>query len=78
MAILQRNVSYAKEIDDFMLLLVSVVKDAKAGLPITNELGQLLVVLSGLGQLGDEVKDLKTVEETVGYRIGDLINALIG
>lgn len=83
MAIEKRQVEYAKEIDDVAVLLVDIVRKAREGVdPATIASGSitnLVTALSGVDQLDDEVRaNRKVALQTIGYRTGDLTDAILG
>lgn len=77
-----KNVLYAKEVDDVMVLLTELVADIKAkknlAVIASENLPNLFAALSGVDQVGAELNsNPKVVVETIGYRLGDLIDALL-
>jgi hypothetical protein len=82
MAIEQKQINYAREIDDVVWLLVSLVKDIKAGKTIpevvAGSVSSLVAALNGLDQLDDEIAANKQVAfQTIGYRVGELAGAIL-
>ena len=80
--IAKREVEYAKELDDVAALLVHVVKEAKAGKPAaeiaSGSVAKLIDALAGVDQLPEEFKHRGIVFSTLGYRIGELSDAILG
>ena len=81
MGIQTKQVEYAKEIDDVLVLVVELVKDIKAKKDMSalaaENLPNLMNAIGGLDQVGDEFKNKQVVLSTVGYRVGELGGALI-
>lgn len=73
-----RSVSYAKEVDDVMVLMVAVVKNRKNKEDLSKLMGDLMTAIVGIEQVDDELvaNRLATVE-TIGYRMGDLVDAFL-
>jgi hypothetical protein len=83
MAVEQRQVMIAKEVDDVALLLVEIVKQVKSGKPVAEMaagvMDELVQAISGVDQIDDEWKeDRSAVMATMGYRLGELTDAIIG
>lgn len=81
MAIAQRTVDYAVEVDALLALVNLIATDAKAKKSpsdiAVDALPKLISVLSGISGLGDELSANKSaVEKTVGYRAGELVSIL--
>lgn len=82
MAIQQKQVDYAKESDDVMVLLIGLVKGIKAKKSAadlaSSELAALMDAISGADQIPAEEKASPVVElQTVGYRFGELVAAIV-
>lgn len=82
MAILKKEVQYAKEVDDVCVALVGFVKDLKAKKPVgdilSGSMPKLIDAISGVDQIGDEEKASRAVFlETILYRVGELADALL-
>lgn len=82
MAIEQKQVEYAKEVDDVLVLLVELVKDVKAkkdlGAIAAENLPNLMAAITGADQVGAEVQANKAVVlQTVGHRLGDLASVFV-
>ena len=79
--IAQKEVSYAKEIDDVLVLVVELVKDIKAKKGVSEiaseNIANLMAALSGIDQANEEMKNKAVVLQTIGYRLGDLAAALV-
>jgi len=83
MAIIKREIDVAKEADDVMIFVVELVKDIKAkkavGEIVSGSLNNLITAIDGVAGVKEEIAaNREVVVETVGYRSGELINALIG
>lgn len=82
MAIEKKEVSYAKELDDCMVLVVELIKDIKAKKGVSElmseNLGNLIAAIGGIDQVAGELESNKEVAlETIGFRVGELSNALL-
>lgn len=77
-----REVQFCKEADDVLALLVNLVADIKAGKNagaiMSENVSGLIEAVSGCDQIGVEEKNRKVFMETIGYRTGDLADALLG
>lgn len=83
MAIQKKEIEYSKETDDCMVLVVELFKDIKAGKSAAalaaENLGQLMEAVNGVNQVGSEVEENRKVAlQTIGYRTGELTDALLG
>lgn len=82
MATAQRTVNYSVELDSLLVIVESIVRDVVAKKPIGEVIGSafpaLLTALSQIQALQDELKDKKTVEETIGFRAGELVSVVTG
>lgn len=82
MAIETKQIEYAKEIDDATKLLVELVADLRAKKSISEiaaeNIPNLLAALDGIDQVDDEFEENRKVAlATVGYRAGELTDALL-
>lgn len=82
MAIIQVQVSKAQEVDALLGIVVDLITKFKSGeTPLqigSEELIPLVAAITGLGQVASELSaDPKTVAETVGAKLGDLVAAFI-
>ena len=82
MAIEDRNVKVAKEIDDIMLLVPEIVRQIRAGKGLAElasmEFSALVAAVQGLDQVSAELKaDRKVVLQTIGYRSGEIADAFL-
>jgi hypothetical protein len=80
---LSKQVDYMKELDEAMVFFIAVTKDAKAGKSAAEigaaELPKFLAAIQGIDQMDDEIaQDRKVALQTIGYRLGELIDALLG
>lgn len=78
----QKQVDYAVEVNNLLDIIVKLVEDVKAkktGAEIAADLFiSVIPAVAGIAQLGPEVaQNPKVVAETVGYRLGDVISALV-
>lgn len=78
----KKEVQYAKEIDDVLVLVNVLVADIKEKKPITEIatdcLPKLMTAIDGIAGVKEELAANKEVAlETVGYRVGELTNTLI-
>jgi hypothetical protein len=77
----QKQIDFCKEFDDCLALVVNILKAMKAKKPVAeiaaSELPDLMNALSGLDQIGDELKNKKVMLETIGLRIADIVDALV-
>lgn len=81
MAIETKQVEVAKEMDDVMVLVCTLVRDIKAKKSpaelASGNLKNLMDAISGLDQIAEEATHKKVALQTIGYRVGDLADALI-
>lgn len=82
MAIQKKEVEFAKEIDDCLVLAVELVKDIKAGKPVaeiaSHALPNLIGAINGIDGAKAELEANKAVVmSTVGSRMGELAGALL-
>lgn len=82
MGIQTRQESFAKELDDVLLLIVNIIKKVKAGTPISDiaagELQDLVNAVAGVDQVTAEFNESPEVAlRTATARIGELIAALV-
>ena len=77
----KKEVEYAKEVDDVLILVIELVKDIKAKKAIAEIAAEnfpnLIAALSGLDSAPEELKNKAVALETIGYRLGDLANAFL-
>lgn len=79
MAIQKREVEFAKEADDVILLVIELVKNRKEQAPITDLLDELMSAIGGIGDVTAEASEhRKVLLQTIGYRAGELADAFIG
>lgn len=81
MAVEQRNVSVAKEVDDVLALVVHVVKEVKAGKSAgdiaSGSVAKLIAAMAGVDAVKDELAQSKgAVYNTVALRVSELVDAL--
>lgn len=82
MAIQKKEVEYAKEIGDVMVLIVELVKDVKAKKAMSElmseNLPHLINAIGGVDQVPAEIAEHKVVAlQTVGLHIGELAAAIL-
>jgi phosphoglycerate dehydrogenase-like enzyme len=80
--IAKKEVEYAKEIDDVMVMIIELVKDLKAKKGVAElaaeNLPNLMNAMSGLDQLDEELAASKSVAmSTIGFRVGELAGELV-
>jgi len=83
MATEQIQVNVAKEIDDVMELVVSLVRDLKAKKPmndiLSGNLSLLMDAIGGIDQLDDEMSAERSAAlASIGLRTGELVDVLLG
>lgn len=78
----KKEIEYSKETDDVLVAIVELVKDVRAKKPISQLAGEnlqnLINAVGGADQIPDEEKDRKVFLQTIGYRTGELADALLG
>lgn len=77
-----KQVAFAKEVDDFGVLLVGIATDVKAGKPVgevlTSAVAKVVEALAGIDQVDDELSENRKVTfQTVGYRLGELLDVVL-
>lgn len=78
MAVLKKEVEYAKEIDDCLVLFCEAVRNRKNKEDLTNLMDELMNALGGIDQVDDEVTLARKVAfQTIGYRTGELAEAFL-
>ena len=82
MGIEQKELKYAKEIGDVMVLAVELIKDLKAKKDMASvaaeNLPLLMAAVDKADQIDDEVAaDKDAVLATVGYHVGELAGAFL-
>lgn len=82
MAIKQKQIDYSDAADNIAVLLVTIITQIKAKQSVGQIVAQSLEPLMAAVQTGADLSaDLqanrKAVEETIGYRLGDIVDALI-
>jgi hypothetical protein len=79
MAIVQKQVGVAKEVDDIMVLIIEVVKNRQHKDNLADLLPSFMNAINGADQIGSELKlDRKAVLQTVGLRVAELTEAFLG
>lgn len=83
MSLQSRQVDYSKELDDVALLLVTVVRDIRAGKSAAelaaDAFPKLIEALNGVDAVPGELKEnLEVSLQTMGYRLGELVGAVLG
>lgn len=82
MSIQKKEVEYAKEVDDVMVLVLELLKDIKEKKPVATlaleNLQNLMNAMNGLDQVDEEVKANKAVVlATVGGRMGEIAGVFV-
>lgn len=83
MSVQIKQVEYAKEVDDVLVAIVHIVSEIKAGKSIVDlgasALPKLIDAVGGVDQVSEEViLHRKVALQTVGYRTGELADAILG
>lgn len=77
----KKEIEFNKETDDVMVLVIGLVKDIKAKKPMgeiaASNLSNLIQAINSADQIAAESKDHLVEFQTVGYRLGELIEAII-
>ena len=71
----KREINIAREIDDVFVLVIEVIKVVRNGGEYTNLIDELINAVNGIDDIPEELKDLKAVINTVGVRVGDIVEA---
>jgi len=78
----KKEIEFSKETDDVLVLLVELVKDIREKKSATQLMGEnlqnLINAIGNADQIPDENKDRKIFLQTIGYRTGELADALLG
>ncbi|TXG77621.1 hypothetical protein E6Q11_02510 [Candidatus Dojkabacteria bacterium] len=82
MGIEKKEVEYAKELDDVLVLMIELAKDIKAGKDValiaSENLPGLMAAFSGADQIAAELKaNPAVVSQTVGMRMGELAGVFL-
>lgn len=83
MAIQKKEIEYSKELDDVALALVHIVSEIKAKKSVSEiaggSLSKLIDAVAGADLIGGEIDENRKVAfQTLGYRVGELTEALVG
>lgn len=83
MAIEQKQIDYAKELDDVLVLLVDLLKEIKAGKSVaqiaTDELQDLFTAVAGVSDIPSEFATSREVAlQTAFYRTASIVDTLLG
>lgn len=80
--IVAKQVNIVTSVDNFLAVLVSVAKDAKAGKTpaqvAADALPALVQALAGIGDLSKDFADRKDLEVTVDLKLAELTDVLVG
>jgi len=72
-AIQEKTVKYAKELDDVGVLLVSLVETIKEKKDVTSNVDELIAAINGIDQVDDEIREnLRVAMQTMGYRLMEI------
>lgn len=78
----KREVEYTKEIDDVFVLVIELLKDIKAkkgaGELAAENLNNLINAMGGMDGISEEITHRLQAMQTIGFRSGELIDAIIG
>lgn len=78
MAIKDKSIKYAKEVDDVLVLVEAAIYNRKNKEQLSKLLPQLMDAISGIEDIDDEVaEDRGAVLSTIGYRLGTIANAVL-
>ena len=82
MGIETKTVRYAKEIDDVILLAISLLRDIRAGKSAADitagNVPELMAAIAGADQIGLEIAaSPSVVSETIGYRLGEIAGVFL-
>ena len=72
MGIEKREVSYAKEMDDVLVLVIQLLNTIKNKGDYTALIGALVTAVDGVTNIPEEFKDMDAFLSTVGYRMGQI------
>lgn len=83
MAIVKKEIDYAKELGDVGVLLEGLIRDIRAkkdaGQIAAGNLQKLIDVIQGVELLDDEVRENRRVAlQTLGLHLGDIVDAVLG
>lgn len=78
----EKSVSYAKELDDCLVLMIELAKDIKEGkdigMIVSENLPNLIQAIGGMEQIKGELEANKEIVfSTAGYRMGELVGTLV-
>lgn len=77
MAIMQKQVNYAKEVDDVLNVLVLILKQIKAKADLKEITQDLLPVLieaiSNAQQIPEELKNVKVIQDTIALKLSEMV-----
>lgn len=78
-----RQVEFSKELDDAMVFLIGIASDVRAGKPVAEiaagNLAKLVDAAAGIDAVPEEIEsDRKVALQTIGFRSGELADALLG
>ena len=72
----KKEMEYAKETDDVLVLVIALIKVIKSKGDYSALMGKLITAVNGMGDIPEEVKRLGPLLTTVGSRVGELLEAL--
>ena len=73
-----KNVKYAKEIDDVLVLIEEAIYNRKNKGKLSELLPALMEAIGGIEDIDDEVaENRRAVLSTIGYRLGTIANAVL-
>jgi hypothetical protein len=76
----KKEIDYAKELDDVLGLVVKLIDDIKNKKQVEAIIGEnlplLISAINGANEIGDEFKDIKIAGQTIGLRLGELIDVI--
>lgn len=77
MAIEKKELEYAKELDDVLVLVVELIKVIKKKGDYTSLVDELVNAITGMEQIPAEISHLKPLLTTVGHRSGELVEIFV-
>ena len=75
MAIEKKEVEFAKEIDDVLVLMTELIKVVKTKGEYTELMDELITAINGADQIPAEAENLSVLLGTVGLRVGGIVDA---
>jgi hypothetical protein len=77
----KKEIEFAKELDDVLVLVIELIKDIKAKKSAaqigTENIPLLMTAIGNIDQLPEEAKNKPVVLSTIGYRAGELAASFV-